>query len=334
MKILYRIWFLLVLACIPWIALAADNPLAMHVQGPQEVGSVATNQRGVLMAGAGPGNLQTIIQTDAAGNITSTPAAGAINSVQGAQAAGAAITTNPVLTGINDTGGVVRFATSANAVAGTTGTGLLGSGNMVFDTTNWQKMAGDTSGHAQIAGAIAAGAAVSGANPVTIAGGDAANNVSAIRVFGATGDASADSIAGVFTNTHHMMFNGTTWDRERDNVDVTLLASASRTTTQNSGNITVFNERGVNVYLNMTVVGTGNVTVNILGVDPVSGGTYTILQGSAITTNSFNVYRVYPALTAVANSVANDHLPRVIQINITANNANAATYSVGYTLLD
>lgn len=34
----------------------------------------------------------------------------------------------------------------ANAASGTTGTGLLGAGGMVFDATNWQKIAGSTDG--------------------------------------------------------------------------------------------------------------------------------------------------------------------------------------------
>ena len=83
----------------------------------------------------------------------------------------------------------------------------------------------------------------------------------------------------------------------------------------------------------MTSAGTGSITLSILGVDPVSSATYPILAGAAVTTNSMNVYKVYPGLTASANAVANDHIPRVIALQVTANNANSVTYSCGYTLL-
>jgi hypothetical protein len=143
-------------------------------------------------------------------------------------------------------------------------------------------------------------------------------------------DASSGALAATAAN---LAYNGATWDRQRNNVDVTLLASASRTTTQTSADITTYNAAGIHVVLDMTVVGTGSVTVSINGKDSVSGKFYTILAGAAVTTNSTNVYKIFPGATVTANVSANDHLPRVIQIVVTANNANAATYSVGYCLL-
>lgn len=128
-------------------------------------------------------------------------------------------------------------------------------------------------------------------------------------------------------------FNGTTWDRQRGNTNVILLASASRTTTQTSADITNYNHAGIHVVLDMTVVGTGSVTLTIDGKDGVSGKYYTILSGAAVTTNSTNVYKVYPGITAAANASASDVLPRTFRIVVTANNANAATYSVGYSLI-
>lgn len=127
-------------------------------------------------------------------------------------------------------------------------------------------------------------------------------------------------------------FNGTTWDRKRAHGAYTLLASASRTTTQVSADIVVYNERYLDLILDMTVVGTGSVTVLIEGKDPASGKYYTLLAGAAVITNSTNVYRIGPTLVAAANAVAQFALPRTIRITVTANNANAATYSVGYNL--
>lgn len=127
-------------------------------------------------------------------------------------------------------------------------------------------------------------------------------------------------------------YNGSTWDRPYNNTEVTLLASAARTTTQTSADIVCYNAKKLIVTLDMTVVGTGSVTVSIDGKDSTSGKYYNILTGAAITTNSTNRYRIGETLAAVANSVAQDYLPRVIRIVVTANNANSATYSVGYVL--
>lgn len=143
--------------------------------------------------------------------------------------------------------------------------------------------------------------------------------------------ASALPISGTVT-ANNMSYNGATWDRNYNNIESTLLASASRTTTQTSADITVFNAKKLIVVLDMTVVGTGSVTISIDGKDTASGKYYNILTGVPVATNSTNRYRIGENLAAIANAVAQDYLPRVIRIVVTANNANAATYSVGYVL--
>jgi hypothetical protein len=120
-------------------------------------------------------------------------------------------------------------------------------------------------------------------------------------------------------------------------VDVTAFASAARTTSQNNtagtGDTTNPGYRGIKVILDMTVVGTGSITLTIQGKDLTSSKYYTLLAGAAVVTNVTNVYTVFPAATAATNVTANDRLPLTFRINIVANNANSATYSVGYTLL-
>ncbi len=141
----------------------------------------------------------------------------------------------------------------------------------------------------------------------------------------------ADKLANIARNT---LYNGTTWDRKYNNQDVSLLASAARTTTQTSAD--QINYQGVSamvIVVNVTSAGTGSITVSIDGKDAVSSSYYNILTGAAITTNSTNVYRVGPHITAVTNSIALDYVPRTFRIVITANNANSVTYSVGYSLV-
>lgn len=112
-----------------------------------------------------------------------------------------------------------------------------------------------------------------------------------------------------------------------------ILASGARTTTQTTADRNNVGCRGVHVILDVTSAGTGSITLDIQGKDSISGKYYSILTGAAVTTNVTNVYKVYPGMTAVANSVANDVIPRTFRIVITANNANTITYSVGVNLI-
>lgn len=113
---------------------------------------------------------------------------------------------------------------------------------------------------------------------------------------------------------------------------VAAIASLSRTATNNSGNLTNYGRPGIHVTLDVTIAGTGSVTLTIQGYDPTSGKYYTLLAGAAVTTISTNVYKVFPGAPVAANVSANDCLPHDFRILVTHNNANAITYSVGYSL--
>lgn len=131
-----------------------------------------------------------------------------------------------------------------------------------------------------------------------------------------------------------VLWNGTGFDRQRSNVDTGALITASgATTTQTGTDQTNYNGRGLKVVLNMTVVGTGSVTLSIQGKDSASGVYYTILTGAAVTTNSTTIYTVYPGITATANVSASDILPRTWRVLVTANNANPTTYTVGASVI-
>jgi len=129
-------------------------------------------------------------------------------------------------------------------------------------------------------------------------------------------------------------FNGTSWERERSNIDTASLITASAATTSQTGaDQTNQTGRGIKVVLDMTSAGTGSVTLTIQGKDAASGKYYPLLAGAAVTTNSTNVYTVYPGAPAAANVSANDSLPRVWRVITTANNANGTTYTVGASIL-
>lgn len=139
------------------------------------------------------------------------------------------------------------------------------------------------------------------------------------------------------------LFNGATIDREYNNVIGTLIASGPFTTTQ-TGSPTVpnLNFRGVTVTVNVTSAGTGSITPQIQAQDPVSSTWYNLLGTvTAVTANGLYTYQLYPGIASgvgvtgsgVTQSV-NYALPRIWRVNVTANNANSMTYSVGYAYTD
>lgn len=91
--------------------------------------------------------------------------------------------------------------------------------------------------------------------------------------------------------------------------------------------------RGITVVLDTTVIGTGSLTVTVQGKDRASGKYFTLLAGAAVTTNVTNVYTVFPGATVTANVSANATLPEIFRVIVTANNANAATYTCGWSTL-
>lgn len=141
--------------------------------------------------------------------------------------------------------------------------------------------------------------------------------------------------SGEFSAAMGYLFNGTNWDRQRNNQDglTAGITAAGVTTTQTGADQTNYNARGVLVVLDMTVVGTGSVTIAIQGKDTVSGKYYALLTGAVVSTNSTNLYQLYPGVTVAANAAVSSPLPRTWRIVVTANNANATTYTVGASLI-
>lgn len=81
------------------------------------------------------------------------------------------------------------------------------------------------------------------------------------------------------------------------------------------------------------VTSSPSVVFTIQGKDPASGKYYDILASSAITGTGTTVLRVHPDLTAAANSVAKDMIPRVWRIKAVHGNANSISYTVGASMV-
>jgi len=130
------------------------------------------------------------------------------------------------------------------------------------------------------------------------------------------------------------LFNGTTWDRERNNEEITLLASAARTASLFSPDQENYNARGVMISVDVTaIVDTPAITLYVRAIDPTIGGDSNIVIFGAITTVSRNRFLVYPgAVETIAEStlqVQGIALPRKWRIYMSHNDADSITYSVG-----
>lgn len=166
-----------------------------------------------------------------------------------------------------------------------------------------------------------------------IFGNSSANILRPLQTATGFGTSSSGSGALMVCEARAAAANAGSYEPVFNNLNTSILATGARTTTQTSADQTNPNHRGLKIVLDMTTVGTGSVTIAINGKDLNSGKYYAILTGAAVTTNSTNVYTIYPGATAVGNTTVNDVLPRLFQVVVTANNANTATYSVSYSLI-
>lgn len=96
--------------------------------------------------------------------------------------------------------------------------------------------------------------------------------------------------------------------------------------------------RGILIFVNITAIaGTSpTLTVTLQGKDPVSGVYYTILASSALTATGMTVMKVYPGLTAAANTVANDRIPPDFNIKAVVGGSGAlsVTATISYAIVE
>jgi len=120
-----------------------------------------------------------------------------------------------------------------------------------------------------------------------------------------------------------------------NNQDLVILASAVRAASANGADRTNGNARGIIIVIDVTLVpGVDTVTFTLQGKDPASGKYYTILASAALVGAGTVVLRVYPGLTAAANLVVSDLLPRTWRVITTHSAATNFTYSVGAILVN
>lgn len=168
---------------------------------------------------------------------------------------------------------------------------------------------------------------------VQISGVDTGGTLRVPGIIATDGDA-AVNVYALVQYARQAAFNGTTWDRWRNNTVGTLLASAARTATTSSADQTLFNGRGVAVIIDVTAVtGAPSVTFAIEVKDSVSSKYVAVLTSAAITGTGTTRLRIYPGITATANVSASDIMDRTWRVTATHANADSITYSVSGTSL-
>jgi len=130
-------------------------------------------------------------------------------------------------------------------------------------------------------------------------------------------------------------FNGTTWDRWRNNHTVLLFASDTRSGDQNSATQANFNGRGVSVVMDVTARSGGGQKIRcvVQGFDPVSGKYYDIALGVEDSNLTTKVLNIYPGILPSTNIDVNNVLPRFWRVQVRTTGGGTFTYSIGATIL-
>lgn len=95
-----------------------------------------------------------------------------------------------------------------------------------------------------------------------------------------------------------------------------LITHSAASAGVNGADINGTNYKGILLFIHVTAITgtTPTLTVTLQGKSPVSAQYYTILASAAINSTGLTVLRVYPGLTAAANSVANDVTPATLRV--------------------
>jgi len=131
-------------------------------------------------------------------------------------------------------------------------------------------------------------------------------------------------------------FNDLSWDRWRNNIEVIVLPSGTRTATGTSPDQTNFNAKGVIIWLDITAVSGTSPTlrIEIEGKDPAAGGYSTLAVSGTYSSTGRRLLICYPGATnvaAIAGLERNDlPLCRTWRIKYIIGGTNPSfTFSVG-----
>lgn len=118
------------------------------------------------------------------------------------------------------------------------------------------------------------------------------------------------------------------------NHQITVLESAARTASINSGDFRNRTNKGVRVHIKASSpVATPSVVFTIQGKDEITGDYFDLLASAAVTAAGDTFLTIYPAIAATANVAASTVLPSFWRVKAVAADADSLTYSITADLL-
>lgn len=137
----------------------------------------------------------------------------------------------------------------------------------------------------------------------------------------------------VWAGAMPFLYNGSNWDRVRNNIESNLLNSLARTTTATSPTQTNFNGRGVILTLDVTANpgGAETLSVNVGAIDAVGKKKYVAAVSIPAATNGTYLIVLYPginppALTGV--TPISSVIPRRWDVTIAPSGSGSWTYGL------
>lgn len=137
--------------------------------------------------------------------------------------------------------------------------------------------------------------------------------------------------SGLQTLPTLMLFNGSKWDRQRNNIEQTILASAARTLETDSADLINYNGKAQLLIVSITAeTATPTITLTIQVKDPVSGAYVTIWTAAAgLDAVGVYTYLFQPGGAAGSYTEAvNLRIPRTWRVKVTVADADSMTYSI------
>lgn len=294
------------------------NPVggSLTVGGPVADGEAYGSNKPVITGGVdGSGNAQTHL-VDSSGR----------TNVVGAAASGGAIAgINPISVGVQDnTTNLVNLRANANnndTLASNTFFGLVscGLGYAFTGATNWERMRTATGA------AGTPGTGLLGVGPLGFDG----TNHQLLRVLQFSTDFSNG--AGALQMGPYL-YNGGSFDRQRNNIAATVLASAARTATTNSSDQTNHNAKGFTLFLDVSeIVATPSITLSLQIKDSISGLYFTFWTAAlAVTAPGQFAYQFGPGASDNGSWTETSafFVGRTWRVVSTHADADSITYSV------
>lgn len=152
------------------------------------------------------------------------------------------------------------------------------------------------------------------------------------------GDAITSAYYPLRVISHKVGYDGTQWQRWRNNTECTLLDSAARTVTTNSPDQINYNHKGLFIMINVSAISsTPSITARLEMKDSISGLYSAItVWSSPITAVGVYVIALYPHLTDVAgvyHLACDTILHRTWRLRINHGNVNSITYSASCSMV-